>query len=200
MRVDIYKGVPVRLKRVAYILLIVIVASFSTVSSQETKRETPPLRERLFFGGSLGLQFGTITDIEISPIVGLWVLPRVAIAAGPNYRFYKSKLSNVWTDIYGGRFYTELVVIQDINSIIPVGIHTGIFLHIEDELLSLQSSFWKNPPYASNRFWVNTILAGAGISQQMGRRSALNIMVLWALNESLYSLYSNPEIRFSFTF
>jgi len=200
MRVAIHNGAAVCLKKVTCILLIVIVASFSTVSSQETKRETPPLRERLFFGGSLGLQFGTITDIEISPIVGLWVLPRVAIAAGPNYRFYKSKLSNVWTDIYGGRFYTELVVIQDINSIIPVGIHTGIFLHIEDELLSLQSSFWKNPPYASNRFWVNTILAGAGISQQMGRRSALNIMVLWALNESLYSLYSNPEIRFSFTF
>jgi hypothetical protein len=200
MRVAIHKGAPVCLRKVTCILLIVIFASFSAVYGQKTRSETPPLSERLFFGGSLGLQFGTITDIEISPIIGLWILPRVAIATGPNYRFYKSKLYNVWTDIYGGRFYTEFVVIKDINSIIPVGIHTGIFLHVEDELLSLQSSFWKNPPYASNRFWVNTVLAGAGISQQMGRRSALNIMVLWALNESLFSLYSNPEIRFSFTF
>ena len=198
--VSIMKTPPVDLKKIICMFLIIVSVSFSVIYGQKSKEEPPPFKERLFFGGSLGLQFGTITDIEISPIVGLWVLPRVAIAAGPNYRFYKSKLSNVWTDIYGGRFYTELVVIQDINSIIPVGIHTGIFLHIEDEFLSLQSSFWKNPPYASNRFWVNTILAGAGISQQMGRRSALNIMVLWALNESLYSLYSNPEIRFSFTF
>jgi len=33
----------------------------------------------------------------------------------------------------------------------------------------------------------------------MGRRGALNIIALWALNDP-YDLYSSPEIRVSFTF
>jgi hypothetical protein len=156
------------------------------------------LRERLFFGGNLGLQFGTITDIQISPVIGLWVLPRVAIAVGPDYRFYKFDRDH--TDIYGGKSYAEFVVIQDISSFLPFGVHTGIFFHLEDELLSLQSSFWKPLPITSDRFYINTVLAGGGISQQLGRRSSMNIMVLWALNDSGYEVYSNPELRISFTF
>lgn len=178
--------------------ILLLFASFSVISAQKTREEPPPLRERLFFGGNLGLQFGTITDIQISPIIGLWVLPRLAVAVGPDYRFYKYQ--DIRTNIYGGKGYVQFVVIQDINSVITLGFHTGIFLHVEDELLSLESSFWKNPPLTSDRFYINTVLAGGGISQQTGKRSSLNIMILWALNDSGYDVYGNPEMRISFNF
>ncbi len=45
---------------------------------------------------------------------------------------------------------------------------------------------------------VNTVLGGVGISQQIGRRSAVNLMFLWVLDDSGYNLYNNPEIRISF--
>jgi hypothetical protein len=180
------------------ILALALILLIKTISSTAQRSEPPPIKERLFYGGSLGLQFGTITDIQISPVIGFWVLPRLAIAAGPTYRFYKSPFFK--TDIYGGRAYTQFVIIQDLSSIIPIGSRTGIFLHGENELLSLESEAWKNPPYDSDRFNLNTFLAGFGLSQQMGRRSSFNIMILWALNESYYDIYSNPEIRISFTF
>ena len=172
----------------------------ATGYSQKVKGDTPPLRERIFFGGDFGLQFGTITNIDIAPIVGLWVLPRVAVAAGPEYTYYAIK--NIGsTSIYGGRVYTQLVLIQDINNIIPAGIHLGLFLHAEDEIQSLESDtpFWVNTGVDSERFNVNALLVGGGISQPMGRRGALNIIALWALNDP-YGLYSSPEIRISFTF
>ena len=187
-------------KRIICLTLIILFASYSVIYGQKKKSEAPPFSERLFYGGSFGLQFGTITNIELSPIIGFWILPRLNVAIGPDYQFYKDKIRKTWTDIYGGRVYLEFVLIQDFGKIIPVGANTGIFLHCENELLSLQSSFWKEPPVASKRFYVNTILAGAGISQQIGRRSSLNMMVLWALNESLYDIYSNPEFRISFIF
>jgi hypothetical protein len=93
-----------------------------------------------------------------------------------------------------------LVVIQDLNKFLPLGSHTGIFLHTEDELLSLKASFWKYPYNPRGRFYVNTVLAGAGISQQIGRRSSLNFMVLWPLNDPIYAIYSKPELRISFIF
>jgi hypothetical protein len=189
---------------------ILVFISFSIISGQKANEEqlpfdqnekdqAPPFKERLFFGGNFGLMFGTITDIQVSPVVGYWLLPRVAVAAGPDYRYFKEL--DVATSLYGGKSYVQLVVIQDLNSFIPMGVHTGIFLHAEDELLSLKSSFWKYPlPYTTDRFYVNTVLAGGGISQQIGRRASLNFMILWPLNDSNYSIYSKPEIRVSFSF
>jgi hypothetical protein len=184
--------------RVTLFTVLLLFVSASMISAQKTREAAPPLRERIFFGGNFGLQFGSITDIQVSPVIGLWLLPRLAIAIGPDYRFYKDRYNH--TDIYGGKGYIEFVVIQNINSFIPIGSNTGIFLHAENELLSLESSFWKNTPITSDRFILNTVLAGGGISQQISRRSSLNIMVLWALNDSQYGVYSNPEIRVSFIF
>jgi hypothetical protein len=167
------------------------------VSGQRTRQQAPPLRERLFFGGSLGLQIGTVTNIEVSPVIGLWVLPRVAVAVGPEYMYYQDPYYS--TSIFGGKAYTELVLLQDLNSVIPVGIHMGIFLHGEFESLSLESEVW-NTAYSSGRFMLNTALAGGGISQQLGPRSSLNFLVLWVISGSDYGFYSNPEIRISFNF
>src|SRR5664280_805763 len=138
--------------RIIIIATLLLATSYPSLIAQSNKEDqfpydqksengTPALKERLFFGGNMGLMFGTITDIQISPVVGYWLLPRIAIAAGPTYRFYKSTdyYNDVSkTSIYGGKAYAQLVVIQDISSLIPMGSHTGIFLHIEDELLSLK--------------------------------------------------------------
>jgi hypothetical protein len=179
--------------------ILILTTSLSAVSAQSVREEAPPLKERLFFGGNIGLQFGTITDIQVAPVVGLWVLPRLAVALGPDYHFFKYQ--NLQTNIYGGKGYMEFVIFQNINKFIPMGSNTGIFIHVEDELLSLESAFWKEQnTYTSERFYINTILAGPGLSQQIGRRASLNIMFLWALNDSGYGIYGNPDIRVSFTF
>jgi len=165
--------------------------------AQKERSEPPPLKERIFFGGSFGLQLGTITDIELAPVAGFWMLPRLAVAAGPDYRFYKDPLGK--TNIYGGKAYLEFVLIRDINTLIPIGLNMGIFLHFEDEMLSLDSEFWQIPS-GSERYNVNTLLAGAGLSQPVGRRASVNMMLLWALNEGEYNVYSSPEFRVTFIF
>jgi hypothetical protein len=201
-------GLIKRFRKVLLINLLVLI-TFSVISGQKTKEDqfpydqndqesTPSFKERLFYGGNLGLLFGSVTDIQISPVVGYWVLPRIAVAVGPDYRYYKDVLSS--TSLYGGKAYVKLVVIQDLNSIFPFGSHTGIFLHVEDELLSLKANFWKYPLNPHGRFYVNTVLVGGGISQQIGRRSSLEFMVLWPLNDPGYDIYSKPEIRVSFIF
>jgi hypothetical protein len=184
-------------KRITIFTILLLFASFSMISAQRTREEPPPLSERLFFGGNFGLQLGTITSIQVSPIIGLWVLPRLAVALGPDYRFYKDPYYQ--TNIYGGKGYLQFVLVKDINSFLPIGANTGIFLQVENDLLSLESSVWKDPSI-NGRFFINTVLGGGGISQQIGRRSSLNFMVLWALNNPVYAIYGNPEIRVSFNF
>lgn len=195
--------------RVSLITVILIFTAHLKLSGQEsaddrfpfdqkTENGTPSFKDRMFFGGSFGLLFGSVTDIQISPVVGYWVLPRIAVAAGPTYRYYKNYLDK--TSIYGGKAYVQIMVVQDLNSFIPMGVHTGLFLHCEDELLSLKANFWKAPLNPLGRFYLNTVLVGGGMSQQLGKRASMNFMVLWPLNDSNYDIYSKPEIRVSFTF
>lgn len=190
----VYKQAIIRIA----IVLLMLIAIFPATYGQKEKVEVPPLKERLFFGGNFGLQFGTITDIQFSPVIGLWLLPRLGVAAGPNFRYYKDPYDR--TTIYGGRTYLQYIVVQDLNNVIPLGIHAGLFLHGEYEALNLESSVFKLPPYTSERFMTHTILAGGGFSQRIGRRSSFNIMFLWALNDEGYGIYSSPEIRVGFSF
>jgi len=165
---------------------------------QQARKDVPPLKERLFYGGGFGLQFGTVTDIELTPVIGLWVMPRLGVAAGPTFRYYKNPYYQ--TTIYGGRTYLEYIIIQDFDNVIPLGVHLGLFLHGEYEVLSLESKLFRNDPSATGRFLSGTFLAGGGIRQLIGQRSSLNLTFLWALNNSGYGIYGNPELRVSFIF
>lgn len=176
------------------VLLLFVSASFQESAAQKQRSETPPLKERIFFGTGLGgLQFGTITNIDVSPVVGIWLLPRLNIAVGPKYEYYKYYEEKA--QFYGGRVYSQFVFIKDIDKALPLGIHLGFFLHAEDEFFRLDytdGTDWMTP-------FVNTPLVGAGISEPLGMKAAMNFMVLWPL-ENYYGLYSEPEFRISFTF
>lgn len=191
------KRYPGRQAKTAFAFIVLLAVSFSAVYGQRERTEVPPLKERLFYGGNFGLQFGTFTNIEVSPVIGLWVLPRLGIAAGPDFQYYKEPSFS--TTIYGGKTYVEYVFLEDLNNIIPLGVHLGLFLHLEDEALSLESVF-KPVPDNFGRFWVNTVLGGGGIRQLIGPRSSLNFTFLWALTDSGYNFYASPEIRISFMF
>jgi len=180
------------------ILLILLSVQQSNAQFEDNRRQAPPLRERIFYGGSFGLQLGTVTNIEASPVIGIWLLPRVAVGAGPTYQFYRDPLGK--TDIYGGRTYLRFFFIQDLSQFIPLGIRLGFFAHAEYEALNLRSDFWSASSTANSRFWEHSALAGLGISQAMGMRSSVNISFLWVITESDYDLHGNPEIRIDFVF
>jgi hypothetical protein len=180
----------------AIVLLLLLFNSYAF--SQETNRDKPVLKDRLFYGGNFSLQLGTITNIEATPVIGIWLLPRIAVAVGPSYQFYKDPIGK--TNIYGGRMYLQYVVIQDINNMIPIGGNMAVFLHGEYEGLSLETDFWSNTNVTSDRFIVNSLLTGFGISQPIGRRSSVNMMILWTLTANDYGVYDNPEIRVGFSF
>jgi hypothetical protein len=178
--------------------MVILFFLFSILSGQESEKDTPALKDRLFYGGNIALQFGTITNIEIAPVVGLWLLPKLAVAIGPSYIYYKDMYGSI--DFYGGRAYTQYVVFRDLDKFIPLGVHTSLCLHLEDEMLSLDSRLKDNTSVSSGRFINNTVLGGFAISQQIGNRSSVNLMFLWTLNDPGYQIYSNPEIRIGFVF
>ena len=186
------------IKYAAVFITITILAALPLHGQYRDRENTrPPLRQRMVYGGSMGLQFGTITNIQLSPVVGVWLLPRLMTAAGPTWQYYKDPLGK--TSVYGGRSFARFMFIQDINKLIPVGMRLGFYLHAEYEALSLEDNFWLLNG-SSSRFWEHTALGGLGISQAFGIKSSFNITFMWTLTQSDFQIYDNPEIRIDFLF
>jgi hypothetical protein len=180
------------------LFLVMVASAAGQVPVTEKSGERPPLRQRLFFGGSFGLQFGTVTNIEVAPLAGIWLLPRVAVGAGPSFQYYKDPFGR--TSIYGGRAMLQLTLVQDLNNVIPVGWNMGIFVNAEYDALSLERDFFTSTPDADGRFLYGSFLAGAGISQPTGKRSSMNLSFLWCITGNEYGIYDTPEIRVEFYF
>lgn len=156
---------------------------------------------RFFFGGNFGLQFGSITNIEVSPIAGYRIFPWFSVAAGPKYQLYGENYAGFkfYTHIYGGRTFLRIIVIGDFDEFIPLGFHGGLFAHTEYEALNLERQYF-DLTGSGGRFWLKSVLVGGGISQPISERASVNIMVLWNLNETANSLYNSPIIRFGINF
>jgi hypothetical protein len=189
---------PEKILRIVLILLLLL-ASYEIAEGQRQREEPPPLKDRIFIGGSFGLQLGTYTSIEINPVIGIRLLPRLSIAAGPGYEYLQYQ--KISTSIFSVRGYLQIAVLKDIDKFIPLGVHSSIVFHAEDELLNLDSDYWQTSvTRREDRFFVNSLLIGGGLSQQIGRKGSFNILVLWVVTDSGYDIYNNPEIRIGFTF
>lgn len=142
--------------------------------------------DRLYFGGGLGLSFGSQTYVEIAPIVGYKVTERFSTGLGLKYIYskYHDDYFNYSSNIYGGGPFARFFVVE------------GLFLHAEYEWLNLEV-----PDPLSNRFYrdnISSVFLGGGYRQMIGSSSAFDILVLFNINESRNSPYTNPIFRIGF--
>ncbi len=183
-------------------LTVVSVLFFLVLTLSVARNGEENKGRRYFFGGNFGLQFGSITNIEVSPIAGYRLFPWFSVAAGPKYQLYGKNyagFNKFSTHIYGGRTFARIMVIGDLDKFIPLGFHGGLFAHAEYEALSLERQYFDDSG-SEGRFWLKSVLVGGGISQPLSERASANIMLLWNLNETANTLYNNPIIRFGINF
>jgi hypothetical protein len=162
-----------------------------------------PVRQRLFFGGDLGLNFGTNTYINLAPIVGYRFTKRLSAGLGPIYIFEKNKYYNIRTSTYGAKAIASFAIIKNLSDYLNIGIG-NIDLHAENEFINLQKMDYipsTGQIYVLNeRFWIDNFLAGFGLNFPFGDRAGINIYILWDITQNKYSPYSNPVMRLGFYF
>jgi len=192
-------------EKIKYSLLILIAGMLFFIPNQVKAQDEGEVswRDRLYFGGNIALSVGTLTVIEVSPLAGYRITPRWSAGFGLDYEYYKSSgryigyipVSAYSTSIYGGNLFTNFVFLKNFPT-------DGISLmaQTEYEALSLEKRYFQDYN-ATGRFILNSFFVGGGIRQRLGRRSSLNLLVLWNLNETQYSpYYSNPVLKFNFIF
>jgi hypothetical protein len=174
------------LKRMLYVLLITCFAGAIHLTAQ-TKTEVPPnaWMDKVGIGGNVGLRFGDVTYIEVSPIAGYRAAPFIMPGIGVSYRYiqyrypYRTNGLNILGASAWVRFY-----------ILPM-----VFGYAEHEEL-----YGEFDPYyrTGEKYFIGTNFLGGGYSQEMGRNSTY-VMVLFAMNQDYYNaIYANPVIRVGF--
>jgi hypothetical protein len=161
--------------------------------------EKPKFSDRLVFGGDIGLSVGTYTYINISPAVGYRLTDRLTVGLGPIYVYENDKYYNFESSMYGGKVITSFTVLRstDINPNFQFG---NLILHLENEVLNVEPYSLQTGQLSGNRLWIDNFLVGGGLSQSIGSKFNVSILVLWDVTNNAYSRYSNPVFRVGFGF
>jgi hypothetical protein len=186
------------LKRPVILVIVILAFSISYAYSQDTIVKQPhkpkhnDFLSRLDFGGSLGLQFGSLTYIEVAPIARFRITEKLYTGLGLTYMYYKDNryTPSFSLSSYGGSVFAGYFVWKD------------LFLHAEYAPLYIPNFYdYYAPPIPTldkPAPWAHDILIGGGYRQWIGQRAFVNLMVLFNLNQTEFSPYSNPIIRIGF--
>ncbi len=141
-------------------------------------------KERVYFGGNFGLQFGTITAVEVSPLVGYMLTPRLSTGAGITYQYFEDKRyrPSYSSSIYGGRVFGRYNILE------------AFYAYAEYESLNLE--FYDPFRDRFSTEWVPGLLIGGGYNQiGAGGRGGFNIMALYNVTyDNVRSPYASPLV------
>ncbi|MFW6020023.1 MAG: hypothetical protein ACOCPM_05520 [Bacteroidales bacterium] len=89
----------------AIITTIVLTLTFHITANGQNEEDN----NRFLIGGSMGLQFGTISFVDISPKAGYYITKNLATGLGGSYKYYNDKRfpGDYSTSIYGGRLFLQ---------------------------------------------------------------------------------------------
>ena len=144
----------------------------------------PSVRDKLFFGGGVGLSFGEVDYVEIAPLIGYRFHPKMDGGIQLIYRYrndsrYPDDLS---TSDYGANVFGRYFV------------KPNIFLQGEYEYLNYE---FVRADLSTGRDNFGSVLAGGGFHQPMGRTAGFYFSALYNFSyndNDLYSPYSDPWV------
>jgi len=202
------------MKQLTFLRICAIILIFSYIEcensfAQVKVNEHKKFSEKIFFGGSIGMVIGTVTEIDVLPEVGMWVLPQWAIGIGGRYSYRKERFDLLSgrskpyeTNIWGLSGFTQIMPIRDLDKAFGIGIHGGpIFQGVWEGLYLDKGAIDPTTAVTAGKGWVHLFMAGVGYRFPIGEKAGLNLLVLWDLTNNRYSPYtSNPIMRVSISF
>jgi hypothetical protein len=182
---------------------------------QSTQLKTDNFWQRVSLGGYLGFQVGNATGIVISPEAQVRVVNQLYMGLGLSYQYYwyknyyynrteKSYTSYSYS-VYGGRIFSRYYLRGLIDNALG-----NIFGHLEYEYLYYVDPYKYDPKgqlvspsgatysRGNTPVEINSLFIGGGYSQPVAGRAFIDILILYNLNDTPQSPYSNPVFRIGF--
>ena len=182
--------------------LVFVFLVICTLSSF-AQEEMPSRKGKFFLIPEIWLSFGSRTYIELGPLVGYHVNDRLVVGLGPHYIYQNQRASPAYPYAYeshafGLKGFGRFSLITNGKEFLPIKLFDDLFVHVEYEAMSLENSYSLPGSADSDRFIYNSLLLGGGFNQRVGMYNSISFTVLWDINGTVYSPYSNPIFRVGF--
>lgn len=168
------------MSRLLFTLLLLLPLTRAHAQEQGDQRS---LADRLWFGGGVGLSFGTVTAIQLDPMVGYKVDKegRFITGIGGSYWYFRDNrfARPVDFEAYGYRVFSRYRFIEQ------------AFAHVEFLHMNVQGNRFGPLSEVQPRIWVPHLLVGGGYIQRMGPRTGIFIQVLFDVWQDPNSIYFN---------
>lgn len=141
------------------------------------------MADRLWFGGGVGLSFGTVTAIQLDPMVGYKVDQegRFSVGLGGSYWYFRDNRFTLPNDFnaFGYRVFSRYRFIEQ------------AFAHVEWLHMNVETRRFGPLSELGQRQWVPHLLVGGGYVQSVGGRGSVFIQVLFDIWQDPNSIYFN---------
>ena len=134
------------------------------------------LSEKLYYGGTVTLSFGSTTQIGIFPMVAYKVTPKLSAGVEAGYEYVD--YSEGSTHNYGGSVFGRFRVGRN------------LYAHAEYQLINYEIF---DKLGRSSREWVPALLLGGGFVKPLNQRTAVYAEVLFDVLQDQNSPYSDWE-------
>jgi len=170
----------------SFVLMAFILCGSNLTAQDDTNPfKGKPLKERIFFGGDLGLSFGNqITYIRVAPMVGYNVSPRFSFGLGPSYQYWEDKrfVPKLESTIWGASSFMRYFVLDQ------------IFLQTEFEVLNLEEiDFNPGDDIRQDRVTIPVWFVGGGYGSRIGN-GGFFVSVMYDLIGDINSPYPNDLV------
>jgi hypothetical protein len=168
---------------------------------------------RLIVGGGIGLGFGTVTTVSVSPIVGYRITDKLSAGVGFGYQYLKVKDFFEVQDInppYGYQYYDYKASIISASVWARYLILTNLFAQVEYEhnfMSYTEPRFSQSGSGAientKTKYNAPSVLVGIGYRQPITDNSSLYIMGMYDVLQNELSPYYGrifPRIGFNIGF
>jgi len=129
---------------------------------------------------------------------------RLVVGLGPHYIYSSQKASPSYPYSYeshsfGLKGFGRFSLITNAEEFLPIKLFNDLFVHVEYEALSMKNAY-SAPPGSPDqgRYFYHAILLGGGFNQRVGMYNSVSMTVLWDINRTSLSPYSNPIFRVGF--
>ena len=204
-------------QKIIFITSLILLFSLFTYSQEPDRKKNHDFWERVSVGGNLGLQFSAVTSIDISPEIMIRVVDQFHLGIGFSYDYLQSKafflddttqqFLDFKANVYGGRIFARYYLRSLFDNFLG-----NFFGHAEYEYLYYTTPY---TPDRSGRYSdpfgnlyskgrnvqeISSLFVGVGYEQPLSKRAFMDLLILYNINETYNSPYTNPVFRLGFGF
>lgn len=146
---------------------------------QSAQSSKPPLRDRVYFGGSVVFSMGgEVSTIGVYPMVAYKLKPKWSVGLEAGYEHVEYDDFDQSADNYGGSLFTRYRLVP------------RVYAHAEYQMVNYEIF---TSPTTSDREWVPFLLLGGGLSTMVGPRTWAYVEVLVDVLQDSSSPYDDWE-------